>query len=115
MKLLPSLTRRLLRTPTARAAFSSFIPPSPLNRLDLEHSLAGGSFLKALVAENPYTDVVQYHHQNRTFTIQDVERNAEALAIGIAENGLIAGDVLLSYLPEHFNEQVRSFQKFNKV
>jgi hypothetical protein len=70
-------------------------------------SLAGGIYLKTLVHENPYTDVVQYEHKNRVFTVKDVDYNSEALAIGIAENGLIPGDVVLSYLPQHFNEQVR--------
>ena len=72
--------------------------------------VAGGTFLKSLVNDNPYTDVVQYQHQNRVFTVKDVDYNAEALAIGIAENGLIPGDVVLSYLPQHFNEQVRGVE-----
>lgn len=112
MKLLPFLSRRLsMSTPTARRvvvrSFSSAMP----SVASMEQA-AGGHYLKTLVADNPYTDVVQYEHQNRTFTVNDIEKNADALAIGIAENGLQTGDVVLSYLPEHFNEQVRFEKQF---
>jgi hypothetical protein len=71
---------------------------------------SGGSMLAALRAENPHTDVVQYHHKNRTWSIHHVDYYSEALAIGLAENGLIAGDVVLSWLPQHFADQVRTVQ-----
>lgn len=69
---------------------------------------SGGSCLAALKEENPYLDVVQYQHKNRTWSVQHVDYYSQALAIGLAENGLIPGDVVLSWLPDHFSEQVRS-------
>lgn len=70
---------------------------------------AGGTKLAELKVENPHVDVVQYKHKNRTWSIQHVDYYSEALAIGLAENGLISGDVVLSYLPQHFSEQVRTY------
>jgi non-ribosomal peptide synthetase component E (peptide arylation enzyme) len=105
MKLLPLLTRRLS---TARVVRSMSSAAAAVPNMASIREAAGGHYLKTLVADNPYTDVVQYEHQNRTFTVNDIEKNADALAIGIAENGLQSGDVVLSYLPEHFNEQVRA-------
>jgi hypothetical protein len=105
MKLLPFLSRRL-SLPTVRRVVGRSFSSAAAKSASMEQA-AGGHYLKTLVADNPYTDVVQYEHQNRTFTVNDIEKNAEALAIGIAENGLQTGDVVLSYLPERFNEQVR--------
>lgn len=62
--------------------------------------------LQALKEENPYTDVVHYTHKNRTWSIQHVDYYSTALAIGLAENGLTTGDRVLSWLPQHFSEQV---------
>jgi len=67
----------------------------------------GGKLVAALKEENPHVDVVQYEHKNRTWTTHHVDYYAEALAIGIAENGLVPGDVVLSWLPAHFQESVR--------
>jgi hypothetical protein len=72
----------------------------------LKTSIAGGDYIKLLVADNPYLDVVQYTHRNRFFSVRTIDYNAEALAIGIVENGFIPGDIILSYLPEHLNETV---------
>ena len=69
----------------------------------------GGKLVAALKEENPHVDVVQYEHKNRTWTTHHVDYYAEALAIGIAENGLVPGDVVLSWLPAHFQESVRCF------
>jgi len=67
----------------------------------------GGKLVAALKEDNPYVDVVQYEHKNRTWSTHHVDYYSEALAIGIAENGLIPGDVVLSWLPAHFQESVR--------
>ena len=69
--------------------------------------LSGGAQLAQLKAENPHTNVVHYTHKNLTFTVQQVDYYSEALAIGLAENGLTTGDVVLSWLPPHFAESVR--------
>jgi hypothetical protein len=69
---------------------------------------SGGARLAELKVENPHVDVVQYAHKGRTWSIQQVDYYSEALAIGLAENGLISGDVVLSWLPSHFSEQVRT-------
>jgi hypothetical protein len=69
-------------------------------------SMSGGSLLASLKSENPYMDVVQYEHKNRTWSLQQVDYYSEALAIGFAENGLTIGDVVLSWLPAHFSETV---------
>ena len=66
----------------------------------------GGKLVSVLKTENPYVDVVQYQHKNRTWTTHHVDYYSEAVAIGIAEQGFIPGDVLLSWLPAHFQESV---------
>jgi len=66
----------------------------------------GGAQLAALTQEQPHVDVVKYHHKNRTWTLNHVHYYSEALAIGLVENGLQPGDVVLSWLPSHFSEQV---------
>ena len=70
-------------------------------------SLSGGSILTNLATENPYKDVVRYEFKNRKWNLQHVEFYSEALAIGLLENGLQPGDVVLSWLPAHFSESVR--------
>jgi len=67
---------------------------------------AGGPQLKALAEANPYKDVVRYQHKNRKWNLQHVDYYSEALAIGLLETGLQPGDVVLSWLPEHFSESV---------
>jgi non-ribosomal peptide synthetase component E (peptide arylation enzyme) len=65
----------------------------------------GGQKLASMTAENPHVDVVKYTHKNRTWTLNHVDYFSKALAIGLTENGLQSGDVVLSWLPEHFSEQ----------
>ena len=66
----------------------------------------GGKLIAELKESNPYVDVVQYEHKNRTWTTHHVDYYSEALAIGIVEQGLLSGDVVLSWLPAHFQESV---------
>ena len=80
----------------AAAAKKSTIPVS-----------VGGQLLSSLTKENPHVNVVRYQHKNRVWTLQHVEYYSEAMAIGFAETGLKTGDVVLSWLPQHFSEQVR--------
>jgi hypothetical protein len=69
-------------------------------------ALSGGHQIAALTDANPNIDAVRYTHKNRTWTTQHVQYYSEALAIGLLENGLAPGDVVLSWLPDHFSEQV---------
>ena len=54
----------------------------------------------------PHLDVVRYQHKNRVWSLNHVEYYSEAPAIGLLENGLQKGDKVLSWLPDHFSEQV---------
>mmetsp|Transcript_21908 Transcript_21908/g.46214 ORF Transcript_21908/g.46214 Transcript_21908/m.46214 type:complete len:302 (-) Transcript_21908:281-1186(-) len=69
-------------------------------------SSSGGSMLTDLAKENPYKDVVRYEFKNRKWNLQHVDFYSEALAIGLLENGLQPGDVVLSWLPSHFSESM---------
>lgn len=69
-------------------------------------SLSAGAKLTEMAKENPYKDVVRYEHKNRKWNLQHVDFYSEALAIGLLENGLQPGDVVLSWLPAHFSESV---------
>jgi hypothetical protein len=94
---------RHLSTATAKKASSksksSVATPPP-----------GGQKLATMTAENPHIDVVKYEHKNRTWTLNHVDYFSKALAIGFTENGLQPGDVVLSWLPEHFSEQASTVQ-----
>jgi len=62
--------------------------------------------ITALTEENPHVNAVRYTHKNRLWTMKHVEYYAEAHAIGFLETGLQAGDVVLSWLPAHFQESM---------
>jgi hypothetical protein len=68
----------------------------------------GGQRITAMTADNPHVDVVHYEHKNRTWSVNHVEYYSTALAVGFMENGFQPGDVVLSWLPEHFSETVRA-------
>ena len=72
---------------------------------------AGGQQIAQMSLENPNLDVVRYTHKNRTWSTQHVQYYSEAVAIGLLETGLQSGDVVLSWLPEHFSEQVRCIKE----
>jgi len=67
---------------------------------------SAGSLLTKLAKDNPYKDVVRYEHKNRKWNLQHVDYYSEALAIGLLENGLKPGDVVLSWLSPHFSESM---------
>mmetsp|Transcript_25810 Transcript_25810/g.42335 ORF Transcript_25810/g.42335 Transcript_25810/m.42335 type:complete len:297 (+) Transcript_25810:145-1035(+) len=69
-------------------------------------AMSGGSLLTQLATENPYKDVVRYEFKNRKWNLQHVDFYSEALAIGLLENGLQPGDVVLSWLPANFSESM---------
>jgi hypothetical protein len=74
----------------------------------------GGAKLASMTAENPHVDVVKYEHKNRTWTLNHVDYFSKALAIGLTENGLQPGDVVLSWLPDHFSEQASTYIGYNR-
>jgi hypothetical protein len=89
------------------AAAAAAPPPPPPKAAAAPPKTSPGSLLTELSQQNPHVDVVRYTHKNRTWTVGHVEYYSSALAVGLTEQGLIAGDVVLSWLPPHFSEQVR--------
>lgn len=105
------------KTAAAAAAASSRVGGGSVSATSHGRSawLSSVAQLQALTAENPYTDVVHYTHKNRTWSMQHVDYYSTALAIGLAENGLTVGDKVLSWLPQHFAEQVRACVVLSKM
>lgn len=87
------------------SSLSSKTTTTTTSRLSLS-TTSGGSLLAQLAKENPYKDVVRYEHKNRKWSLSHVDFYSEALAIGLLENGLQPGDVVLSWLPPHFSESM---------
>jgi hypothetical protein len=111
-------TTTLLSTPraTSKMAFLSTAAASAAAAAKKSSTAAaaaaavvGGQWLSKLTQENPHINVVRYHYKNRVWTLQHVEYYSEALAIGLVETGLKQGDAVLSWLPQHFAEQVRLY------
>lgn len=90
------------RTTTSRWNVSSSVAVRPMA------SLSGGQAIAQLAEELPFVDVVRYEHKNLKWTLHHVNQYAEALATGFLEQGLQPGDVVLSWLPLHFAEQVHT-------
>jgi hypothetical protein len=67
----------------------------------------GGQMVKEMAITTPHKDVIRYEWKNQTFSLEHINFYSEALAVGITENGLTTGDVVLSWLPEHWSENVR--------
>ena len=105
-----SLPSRIVRAAISRSGTfaRSTTRQLPTARMCLS-SMSGGSMLNQIAKENPYKDVVRYEHKNRKWNLQHVDFYSEALAVGLLENGLQPGDVVLSWLPPHFSESVSSF------
>lgn len=68
-------------------------------------SMAAGNALNVLAEEHPTMDAVRYDWKNVKWTFEHVDYFSEALATGIIETGIAPGDVVLSWLPQHFSEQ----------
>jgi len=64
-----------------------------------------GQTISMLAEENPHKDAVRYDHKNIKWSFKHLEYYSDALALGLAETGLIPGDAMLSWLPLHFAEQ----------
>jgi hypothetical protein len=103
-----SLPSRILRAAISRPGMLAHKSPlATTSRVFLSSQTStGGSTLTQMAKENPYKDVVRYEHKNRKWNLQHVDFYSEALAIGLLENGLQPGDVVLSWLPAHFSESV---------
>lgn len=71
-------------------------------------TISAGDALARLATDHPHQEVVRYEHKNVKWTLQHVNYYSEALAIGLVDAGLQPGDVVLSWLPSHFAEQVRA-------
>jgi len=69
-------------------------------------SPSAGAALSVLASAAPHVDVVRYEHKNVKWTLKNIDVNSDALAIGFLDQGFQKGDVVLSWLPEHFAEQV---------
>ena len=104
-----------LRNTSIRAAITSSNVSSSVcieNRslnLRAMATLSAGSALKNLAKESPHVDVIRYEHKNVKWTLNHVNHFADALATGFIDSGLKPGDVVLSWLPLHFAEQVRFY------
>ena len=72
-------------------------------------SLVGGLRIQEMKQENKHINVVRYEHKNRTWTVHHVDFYSEMLAIGFLDGGFLPGDVVLSWMPEHWSETVRVF------
>ena len=66
-----------------------------------------GQALAKLAHDRPEMDVIRYHHKNVKWSLKHVEFFSDCLATGFLDQGLTPGDVVLSWLPSHFSEQVR--------
>uniref|UniRef100_A0A7S3L418 AMP-dependent synthetase/ligase domain-containing protein n=1 Tax=Amphora coffeiformis TaxID=265554 RepID=A0A7S3L418_9STRA len=77
-----------------------------VTRVAVRAMATGGAALADLKAASPHVDVVRYEHKNRTWSLNHVDYYSTAMAIGFIDGGLRPSDVILSWLPEHFSEQM---------
>lgn len=68
------------------------------------NTASAGQLLKSYAETNPHMDVVRYHHKNIKWSFKHIDHYSNALACGFLEQGLIPGDIVLSWLPSHFQE-----------
>ena len=103
-----TLTRALRRhTASLQVAAPRLFSSAPAAKVPA----VGGMMVTHMAEQNPHVNVVRYEHKNRTWTAGQVEYWSEAMAVGFLETGLQPGDVVLSWLPAHFSEQVRTNTK----
>jgi hypothetical protein len=69
-------------------------------------TISAGDALARLATDHPHMEIVRYEHKNVKWTLKHVNYYSDALACGFLDYGLQPGDVVLSWLPEHFAEQV---------
>jgi len=87
------LTNHILRQVPLRSATRSLA------------SLSGGQAVAKIADEFPHMDAVRFLHKNQKFAFKDVDTNAEEIACGFCEQGFQPGDIVLSWIPNHFSEQ----------
>lgn len=114
MRVVSSLLRSTPRfrsvSTVARPAVSQLRLPEASNNVRCMSSAASqsasiGNALKGMAEAMPEMDVVRYEHKNVKWSFKHVEYFADSLATGFLDLGLAPGDVVLSWLPEHFAEQ----------
>lgn len=71
-------------------------------------TVSAGDALARLATDHPHVEVIRYEHKNVKWTLKHVNYYSDALACGLVDAGLQPGDVVLSWLPLHFAEQVSS-------
>ncbi len=103
--LLRQLSRRSLRA-TSSLVRSTTASNNETARAMSSAAPSAGTALSVLASQNPHVDVIRYEHKNVKWTLKNVDRNSDALAIGLLDQGFVKGDVVLSWLPDHFAEQV---------
>ena len=68
--------------------------------------MSAGDALAQLASAHPHQEIIRYEHKNTKWTLKHVNYYSDALACGLVDAGLQPGDVMLSWLPMHFAEQV---------
>ena len=69
-------------------------------------TMSAGDALAQLASAHPHQEIIRYEHKNVKWTLKHVNYYSDALACGLVDAGLQPGDVMLSWLPMHFAEQV---------
>lgn len=69
--------------------------------------MAAGQILTQLATDHKYAEAIRYDWKNVKWTYHHIDYFSDALATGLIETGIAPGDVVLSWLPLHFSEQVR--------
>ena len=69
-------------------------------------SLSGGQLLSKHAEETPFKNAIRFDHKNHKFDFREMEKWSTYLACGLTEQRFQVGDVILSWLPQHFSEQV---------
>ncbi len=69
-------------------------------------TISAGDALARLASDHPHQEIIRYEHKNVKWTLKHVNYYSDALACGLVDAGLQPGDVVLSWLPLHFAEQV---------
>lgn len=72
-------------------------------------TMSAGDALAQLASAHPHQEIIRYEHKNVKWTLKHVNYYSDALACGLVDAGLQPGDVMLSWLPMHFAEQVSVF------
>lgn len=107
-------TRQQLRSASSLCFRSTLAPFSSLRPTSDHGVLAGrgmatmsaGDALARLASDHPHQEIIRYEHKNVKWTLKHVNYYSDALACGLVDAGLQPGDVVLSWLPSHFAEQV---------